>query len=319
MKTKLLLALLLIWSFTLQAQFAEQFSILALKGEVLQRLDDTKDTKPLKVGGKLLPGSKLILAQNAYVGLVSREGQTLELHGAAQWTFDQLGEKIAQKSADDLSLRYAQYILGRLTDEDKKVSSNSFAYETGATERTTEQQEVAVVFPASVSLLGEQIIFSWFLNENKVKVRPQEIEKYVVQVMDLYNEVLFREETKSEEMILNLNDPRCKQNQAFIVQVVALPAGKKQFLSRLSYIKRLNSEVAKKYATEVGRIGESHSALGNLIKAQYFEERGLLADALMAYRRALSMEPEVESYQILYGQFLKRHHLDKESILGAKK
>ncbi|WP_027002750.1 hypothetical protein [Hugenholtzia roseola] len=312
MKTKLLTFIFLSWTFLLQAQFAEQFSILALKGQAWQ------NEQPLRVGGKISPQNKLILAENTYIGLVNQEGQTLELRGAAQWTFEQLKEKVAQKSADDLSLRYAQYVLGKLTGEDKEHQLR-YTTETGATERTTEQQDVAVAFPSSVSLLGEQTVFSWFLNESKVKVRPQEIEKYVVQVMDLYNEVLFKEETKSEEIVLNLNDPRCKQNQAFIVQVVAMPAGKKQLLSRPNYIKRLNNEVSRKYASEASRIGESHSALGNLIKAQYFEERGLLADALMAYRRTLSIEPEVESYQILYEQFLKRHHLDKESILGVKK
>ena len=51
------------------------------------------------------------------------------------------------------------------------------------------------------------------------------------------------------------------------------------------------------------------TAISKLILASFYEENGLILDALINYEAALKIEPQVEAYKIAYGKFLKRNKL----------
>ena len=51
------------------------------------------------------------------------------------------------------------------------------------------------------------------------------------------------------------------------------------------------------------------TSINNLILAEYYEEKGLVLDAITSYEGAVRMSPDVEYFQEAYDEFLIRNRL----------
>jgi tetratricopeptide (TPR) repeat protein len=79
--------------------------------------------------------------------------------------------------------------------------------------------------------------------------------------------------------------------------------------------KERENETKKEVREQLDQIGDD-TALGHLIKAQYLEELEYYAEAAMAYKAAIALAPDVETYKILYDSFTERTVMSEKAILG---
>jgi tetratricopeptide (TPR) repeat protein len=313
MKTKLLIlaALFFIVGNSLMAQ-SSSFRVLAAKG------DNKKGAEALKIGATLTANDQITLAEGSYVGLLHSNGQTLELREKGTFKVADLESRLS-KASNNLTGRYAQYVVSEVIKDEKDADGKNLHKHmgrTGAVERDVAAAAIMSVLPKTLELAGDQTVISWFLLESVAQIKEEEVDRYLVTVTDMYNNVLFTEETKEPNFVIDLSDPRYKGERSVLYQIAVLEEGKEAIKSSVGNVKRINAKKAKETVEEVANIGDN-SALGFLIKAQYFEEKGLYADAIAAYHRAISIEPQVETYQILYEGFLERNRMTRSSIMEA--
>ncbi|WP_154657142.1 hypothetical protein [Hugenholtzia roseola] len=309
MKTKLsfLIAFFFLLGSTAFAQ-SSSFRVLAAKG------NNTKGSEALRIGTTLSPNDQITLADGSYLGLLHSSGQTLEIREKGTFKVSDLEGRLKKGNAD-LTGRYAQYVVSEVAKGEEAAGAHRHMGKTGAVERAG-KSAIMSVMPRSLSLAGDQTVVSWFVLEEVAKIKEEDVDKYLVTVTDMYNNVLFTEETAEPNFVIDLTDPRYKGERSVLYQISVMEEGKESIKSEPNNIKRVNAKEAKKYVTEADQIGDN-SALGYLIKAQYFEEKQLLADAVAAYHKAMSLEPDVETYKILYEGFLDRNKMTKNSILDA--
>jgi hypothetical protein len=309
MKTKLsfLIAFLFLLGSTAFAQ-SSSFRVLAAKG------DNKKDGEAIRIGTTLSSNDQITLADGSYLGLLHSSGQTLEVREKGTFKVSDLEGRLKKGNAD-LTGRYAQYVVSEVAKGEEVAGAYRHMSKTGAVERAG-KSAIMSVMPRSLSLAGDQTVVSWFVLEEVAKIKEEDVDKYLVTVTDMYNNVLFTEETEEPNFVIDLTDPRYKGERSVLYQISVIEEGKESIKSEPNNIKRVNAKEAKKYITEAEQIGDD-SALGYLIRAQYFEEKQLLADAIAAYHKAMSLEPDVETYKILYEGFLDRNKMTKSSILDA--
>ena len=70
-----------------------------------------------------------------------------------------------------------------------------------------------------------------------------------------------------------------------------------QKMSKESLLVALNVDKDKNLANLKSEVAENESPLNKIIYASFYEENGLILDALTKYEEAIEMYPEIEDFQ----------------------
>ncbi len=298
--------------FSVQLVFAQEyvFRVIASEGNNILVNGENQESKKLEAGDMLLSSGKLVTSNNCYLGLVHKSGQTMEIVEQGTYAVESLIEKFRGREG------IAKWHLNARWDQVTAILS-----------AIDDNPEIALglnVLPGSVSsdkLVGVAV--------NPKKLNPvfnEEIEmrwqdgvgplgsRYIVNVMDLYDRLLISEIVEEPKFTLNFSDERLMDvgsvsNRKIISFIVY--CAEDQDLSSWRYgLTRINGPTAEQVAREVQFFKDAlHplTLLDQLVLATYFEEKGLLLDALTTYEHIVKEAPQVKDFNSLRNAFISRN------------
>jgi hypothetical protein len=294
----LILALLVIFSASAQE---EMFKVLASKGET-KVISNGSEQKVL-IGKKLFKDDKIVLGENAYLGLAHKSGKTIELKKAGTYEVSKLSGEVVSQNAS-VAKKYVDFVAGEITSKDEDMAKNRHKYMavTGSVERSTEGA-LKIVTPKEAYVLAGPVMLKWQAVENA--------EAYVVTLTDLAEEPVYTIETKETFVVIDLSKLNFKAEKNYLWKV-SVKNSKKKIESEKAILKYVDEDKApqlEKAVSEIKTELSEETALNKLVLASFYEENGLILDALSNYEAAMKLEPEVEDYKVAYGKFLERNKL----------
>jgi hypothetical protein len=190
--------------------------------------------------------------------------------------------------------KYTDFILSNNTEKKNNLAA------TGAVHRGF--GEIKMHLPSSSYVFGDTITLVW---ENDKSAPPP----YLVTFTTLFGEELYKIETSANTVSVNLSDTKFSRENDIIVNVISQTQKKGSERHTLRKFGRADKERINSSFIEIANQTEAQTALNNIIKAAFFEQNQLLADAVTAYRKAIDLEPDVITYQESYNDFLIRNSL----------
>jgi hypothetical protein len=161
----------------------------------------------IKAGTKLYDNNVRKVEKSGYIGLIHKDGKTLELKSEGEFTIADLTTKLASKSSSFTS-KYASF-----------VASNMNGSETGYNHNVT----------GSVTR-GLQLKFKIFVQDNFTLIKdktaiiawdaPVENKDVIVRIMNFHAQVVFEKEISGFEAELNLTDANIKSGENYILSIV---------------------------------------------------------------------------------------------------
>ncbi len=316
MKTKslfLVALMLLIGGTTMAQDYA--FRVLTAKG------NNTASKSAIRVGSKLNNSDVIVMEEGGYLGLLHTNGQTVELRTKGTYKVNELASNLKASAGSSLTARYANYVVSELTSASEEANGdNRYKHmkKTGAVDRAgAKLNKVTILQESKLSMLGDKMEIEWFVYEDLAKVNPKDVRTYRVVLTDLRNKELFSETTTETSYVIDFSRPELQEQTAILYRVEVADEDKKDkgVNSENQLISKEKEDAAKKEVREqLDQIGDD-TALGHLIKAQYLEDKGYYAEAAMAYKAAMALAPEVETYKILYDSFTDRSSMSEKSII----
>lgn len=275
------------------------FRVLANKGTNQLKKAGSGEPEALKTGAKLNSGDEIIASEGAYIGLMHKSGKTTEIRGAGTKKISEL-EKSINTGSTSIASRYASFVMDKMNEEET-TGYRSRLNATGAVSRAVGGKAINVMAPNEVDLLGDIAIIRW----DAPKEFTEE-DSYIVSVSNIFDEVIYSEETKKTSMKLDFsNEDLAYDMGLYLVKVNK--KGDEEVDSKVVGIKKVNAgekvEVKEGLANLKSEVSDD-SPLNKIIYASFYEENGLLLDALTKYEEAIKMSPEIEDFQMLYENFL---------------
>jgi len=281
------------------------FRVLATKGQNMVK-SGSSNWVPIKTGAKLNSGEEVKLSSSGYLGLVHSSGKTLELKEATTYNIAKLSSELGS-SSQNIASKYADFVMSKMTPEVKEENRRKYASVTGAVERGSDDAAINLFMPQSVSVLNTMAILRWEpVEENSI---------YVISLKNLFEEKILVVESTDPFYTIDFNNEEVKN--AIVENLIIVNVSLKEdesVTSKNVAIELMNEEDAKTYQVELtgleANIGDE-SSINNLILAEFYENNGLLLDALSSYEGAVKLSPDVEYFQEVYDEFLIRNGLMK--------
>lgn len=322
MKTRVtsLVMLLLLWSLTGWAQ-DYAFRVMANKGA------NKLNGEALMIGSKIDAG-KIEVASGGYLGLAHVSGKTIELKEAGTFEVSKLVTSVNAKGNSSAASRYMNFVVDELTKkEDGDALARRYRHmsKTGSASRALgdANKKIRLLIPAPYkssdrenklknnNYMGNYAAVSWYVNDQLDGFDPQAASgSYKVIVMDMGEQEVFSLMTKEPVALINLNDERLKDMPSFLYKVV--DADDKSIASKNHVVIRMNERLTEQYQEEFAQLPQEDTAIASLIRAKFFEDKGLLNDAMAAYTHAVMLAPQVETYKKMRADFLSRAKITKE-------
>ncbi len=256
------------------------FRVLAAKGNI--ELKSGGEWVPLKIGQSLNKSDVIKLGEQSYLGLLHSEGWALEWRTPGTITVSELEYKRTP------SLKRPPYLPNRGPAAIWKH----------------QDYDIKLISPNQVKMFGSSAIFRWHPKEEKIKT-------YVVEVMNMYDDVLLREETRSNYYELDLTNPELVTQRVLLFSVSN--SKNEDMMSRTITLLRMEDEkrsilaagLAKEQLNTQDDSAENHYKL-----AIFFEENQQVLDAITHLEKALLVEPRNTIYKNSYQDFLNKHQLN---------
>jgi hypothetical protein len=303
--------LLVVYTSFYQAVFAQSkataqdylFKVVASSGSnTIATGSGTADWKALRTGQKIAKEDKIKLAPNSFLGLVHKNGRTLELKTPGTFTASELAAKITTTQAS-FNQKYVDFMIGEITKAEKE-DINKNRHSNMGIEGKVERGHFDIVahMPAArpLNVFSDQVLLKW----NKLAGTK----KYKIMVTDMFDEVLYTATVTDTIYTLDLSQPALRKENNFLLAISSADKANATY-EKYSIDKLSNADALalNKKLTEL-KEGKEETSVSKLIQASFFEENKLLLDAMKAYEEAIQLQPEVADYRIIYQKFLNRHN-----------
>ncbi|MCP4461075.1 MAG: hypothetical protein GY816_24105 [Cytophagales bacterium] len=298
------MALTLLFSVEIAFGQGYTFRVLANKGSNKVKKAGSGQVVALKTGATLNSGDALVASAGSYIGLMHKTGKTIEVRKAGTITVTDLEKKV-QTGKSSVASRYAKFVSDKMNE---KASGNyrSRLNATGAVSRAVGDGSLDVMIPENNNrILGDNIIVRW--------EAETEGATYVVTVKNINDDVIFTAETDKTSINLNLTYKDSQGEPEPLYLVTIEDKNNPEIVSAEKGIVRVDTddELVSSLNGLKAEVPDD-SALTKLIYASFFEENGLLLDALTKYEEAIELSPDIEDFQELYENFLITNGLSPE-------
>ena len=305
---------LLICAFTLSLLFLAEtvlaqgytFKVLANKGTNKVK-KSTGQVITLKTGATLNSGDALMVGQGAYIGLMHKTGKTIEVRKAGTMLVADLEKKVKTGSTSVAS-RYAKFVNDKM-NEKQSGSYRSRMNATGAVSRAVADGTLNALLRSSdgtVKVVGDNAVIRW--------ESTKESATFVISIKNIEATTIFEAETDKTSYELDFTSEELQNDLGVGLYILTITDKSDESITtgdigikRTTDDEELNAEI-EGLKSEVAE----DSPLGKLIYASFYEEKGLLLDALTKYEEAVKMAPEIEDFQELYKNFLITNGLSEE-------
>jgi len=301
MKNKsILLALVIFLVSTVSYAQEEMFKVLASKGSNKLQTSGTTTWAAVFVGKRLAKGDKITIGENGYLGLAhSKTGKTIELKKAGTYEVSKLAGEVAAQNAST-NTKYANYLAGQMEksgSEDMAKNKYKYMAVTGSVERGS---GISIIAPKKVDALGNDLTIGW-------KAEPG-ANTYVVEVTNLFGDVVSKVETKDTSIVIKLDD---KKDKNYITKVSLKDNANYVGDISIQYPSNDKSAELNKQLNELKAQLSEETALNKLILASFYEDNKLFLEAKASYEAAIKIQPDVDDFKLAYSQFLERAGLLK--------
>lgn len=309
-KTSLLLALLTILSINFTYAQDELFKVLASSGSNKVQAQGTTDWKPLFFGKKLMKGDQITVADKGYLGLVFKNGKSIEVKKAGVYKVSDLAGLVAKQNAS-VNAKYTDFLageMGKTGNSDMARDRYKYMSVTGSVVRGEHEIPVFIDSSKAATILGNQVLIKW---EPEVNTKT-----YIVQLTNLFGDVISTQETTQSEIIVNVDS---KKEKMYIATISSKEDTGTKNEIRISYPSNDKVVELNKQLTELKAQMPEESAINKVILASFYEDNKLYPEAMQTYEAAIKLEPSVEDYKIAYNQFLERAKIAKPVVASSKK
>lgn len=297
--------LLIVCLFCFQVALAQNnaYSVLASYGKVLIQGSDGK-LSPLETGAELLSTDILKVAQDAYLGLIGKNGNTLELNKEGTYKVSDLTG--GRGAGSDITQKYAALVLNNMGN----ASDQSYMYNmsvTGALERSATSNILQAFMPRTTNLLENNVSFSWFTFKDT--------DEYIFTLSDRYAKKVLQQVVRDTILSLDISTLNLAEENCYYWYVSSKLNPKIKSEEYCIYKLSKNSLAAVRDTLSVLKkdFGSSNTALNSLILASFYEKNNLLNEAMVSYKDAIKKAPQVDEYKKSYALFLIRIGLFDEA------
>lgn len=283
------------------------FKVLANKGTSQVKIGGAGDAVALRTGSTLSEKDQLIVADGAYIGLMHKSGKTIEVREKGAVNVADLEKKIPTKT-ESVSSKYAQYIADKMND-DGTVTLAQRMNATGAVSRAAGGAAIDVILPQAnaIDVISNKAIINWM-----APPAAAEDAVYVVSILDIFDEEIFSDEVVGTQFVLDFEDKDMDNESGLYIFSVRLKNDAEVTSGKFG-IKRVAdgemSELVESYEGLKSEISDDSNAMNKLIYASFFEENGMILDAMTKYEEAIQLAPEVADFKELYKAFKSNNGL----------
>ncbi|MEM6299316.1 MAG: hypothetical protein AAF740_11575 [Bacteroidota bacterium] len=277
--------------------------------------------------GKEVTVDTIEIPESGYLGLVNQSEQLLELTKAGVYEVSALENRLSDLENTSIE-PYLNFILDE--SDPQKVDTINFAERyphlrlTGsASHPISRNRNRAIVqfqplrYPSNLiplkrmnnSYIGDFVALRWTVNK---EVRDFDLNRlsgeYKVTIASFAEKEIVSFETKDTTFLIDRNNERVTK-EMYLVRVS--DAEDESIHTGFTPIKPMSEKYAKQPLKAFEKIPKENTALAALVRAKFFEQQGLLGDAMAAYTQAALLAPEVATYQNMLNAFLKRARMDR--------
>lgn len=186
----------------------------------------------------------------------------------------------------------------------KGLSNYNTSAKTGSIERSvSKNRTINSIFIKQQPAFASKISLAWQVDQAKAGNGNT----YVVKIKNLLGEVIHEQETKEQFLDLDLASSKFNKSMGGALMYTISIKGKK-ISTQGKIIKILSRQEALALTNEAGALLFTKTVEGKKDLASFFEEKGLLANALAIWRE-VTQEDTSEATKALYKAFLKRHQM----------
>jgi hypothetical protein len=351
-KTIPVVLVLLMSMFLKTSAQTEAFKVLAKKGTVtVNSGGKSSEWQNLSTGLFLYSADKIKLDGNSYISMVHpANGRAIELKKPGTYTVSELVKQATAK-INGVAGRYASYVGNELSKVKEPVNPGdkhqSNMENTGSVERafgdqvtTQDVTETAVgsalgmlnipgadyaktvktavetvrmkiPLPKNSYIIDSLVTFSWH--------PANSAEQYVVTLTDEDGRTLFEIVAKDTFLTVDLSPYTLEKERCYNWRVTAEvfpPAASGD--NCIMLLPATSFKNIRDTAFMISKEFLEETPLKAMTLGHFYEGNSLFLNALVEFRKASTMEPEVEEYRLAYARFLERVGLDDEAMAVRK-
>lgn len=285
-------------SFTLAQK--DYFTVLAHQGEIsLIKPNESRYIK-IQTGGKIFPGEGLKISNKSYVALTYSLGSSIEINEAGVYDFNKIKNSI-KKNYKSVNVKFFNYVIDQVKKQEEETEKmKSF----GAVVRERKNY-IAPGIPFTTTVVDSVIEFKWYPNSNS--------RNYIFKLFNDNNVTLFMKELSDTSVTCRLKIFHLQQNEVY--RWMVFDYDNSAISSDTNYIMLPTSYKFKAIKDSIKELdnllGEENTAIKNIIFACFYQNNGLNLKALEAYKKAVQLAPEVNTYKKIFASFLIKIKLNR--------
>jgi hypothetical protein len=269
--------------------FGQEYAFKVLVNKGKNEVKSGANWAPVKVGASLKSPDELKVSENSYVGLIHASGKPMEVKSAGKYKIADLSAKVG--SGSSVLNKYTDFILSSNSAEARKNRLSA----TGSVTRGIGKIKVYLP-PSSSYVYGDTVTIEW--EKDKTIAAP-----FVVTFNNIFGDELYKVETNEHNVTVNLQDKSFAAENDVIVKVYSKKDKKDSDEHTLRKFSRGDKDKITTSYSEVASQTSANTGFNKFIRAGYFEQNKLLADAVTAFQQALKLEP---AFKEEYDFFLLR-------------
>ena len=272
------------------------FRVMTTRGENSLQASSS-ETQNITVGTMMSNEQTIIMGPSSYLLLVSPGAEYVELTSeqGSRYKVEELDPLGSDRGT--LLKRYSKFVMSKMTPEAIEENRKKYASITGATERGLE--EIAVFMNTSANVLGSEAVVRWEY--------PKQDVAYKIHFRDMFEELLTTVESSESHVWVDLDQEMFKGKD--LVTVTVTLSMDENVTSGTYSMQRMSESDAAAFYGEYSELVQSleNSPFSHLILAEFFEQNGLLLDALTSYEKAVSQSNGLDYFKNAYAGFLMRN------------
>ena len=290
------------------------FRVLANKGQN-QVKRAAGNTEGLKTGATLKAGDQLIASSDAYIGLMHKTGKTLEVRQPGVLKVNDLEKKVAAKKTSVTS-RYAQYVMNQINDDGVSNNYRRSNNVTGAAKRTTGEGvpiTIDFVLPIDsnkVVAYDDEIVLRWVPAKSEEEEVTFDGRKFKVVIQNIFDEDIYQVESDNPSVALDLGAIE-NESTLYLVRITTIEENGADSLNSIEYaIEKFSFDENPKLAEELEAARaevDTETSMGKLVMASFYDNKGMLLEAMREFETLVRENPDVDSFKELYSEFLAKN------------
>lgn len=258
----------------------------------------------IDLGDTLRAGTIISIDNNSYIGLVHWTGQSLELMTPGKYLVDTLSLIINNQKL--LAKRHLNYIWGEIYDD---LLNLEYTQSNGneVTGNGDDKIKVYATVPGKLNpIYQKEVSIHW------TTVSSMEL-KFSIDLKDLYDNTIFSEQVSQPIFTLNIEDERLRANEVFnntnVISISINGDLEGESISKRFGVTPLKSKDYETVSVEKQFFEDMLNPLTRLdllAIAKYYEEKGLLLDALSVHLKLASENSDIQVFQMLCESYIQR-------------